>query len=117
MPGGYFSSFLPNRREPEPLHRGACKEPGTFSRPPWYPSGGGCTGHEERRKLLPHERKLLTDQQIRDASIAQIEDLVHRLNLALQERGVPGLVWQRASEDRVGEGRPARSDPFDPPAI
>ena len=43
-------------------------------------------GPEGRRKLLPHERKLLTDQQLRDASIDQIEDLVHRLNLALQER-------------------------------
>jgi hypothetical protein len=74
-------------------------------------------GTEGRRKLLPHERKLLTDQQLRDASIDQIEDLVHRLNLVLQERGVPGLVWQRAPEDRVGEGHPARSDPFDPPTI
>jgi hypothetical protein len=67
--------------------------------------------------LLPHERKLLTDQQLRDASIDQIEDLVHRLNLVLQERGVPGLVWQRASEGGTGEGHPARSDPFDPPII
>ncbi len=68
--------------------------------------------------MLPHERKLLTDQQLRDASIDQIEDLVHRLNLVLQERGVPGLVWQRALEERAaGEGHPARSDPFDPPTI
>jgi hypothetical protein len=80
-------------------------------------SGRGCTGPEGRRKLLPHERKLLTDQQLRDASIDQIEDLVHRLNLVLQERGVPGLVWQRAPEDRAGEGHTARSDPFDPPTI
>ena len=74
-------------------------------------------GPKGRRKLLPHERKLLTDQQLRDASIDQIEDLVHRLNLVLQERGVPGLVWQRASEDRTEEGHPSRSDPFDPPTI
>jgi hypothetical protein len=71
--------------------------------------------------MLPHERELLTDQQLRDASIDQIEDLVHRLNLVLQERGVPGLVWQRAPEerpeDRTGEGHPARSDPFDPPTM
>ena len=79
--------------------------------------GRGCTEPEGRRKLLPHERKLLTDQQLRDASIDQIEDLVHRLNLVLQERGVPGLVWQRASEGGTGEGHPARSDPFDPPTI
>jgi hypothetical protein len=68
--------------------------------------------------LLPHERKLLTDQQLRDASIDQIEDLVHRLNLVLQERGVPGqLVWHRTSEDQAGEDHPGRSDPFDPPTI
>ena len=67
--------------------------------------------------MLPHERKLLTDQQLRDASIDQIEDLVHRLNLALQDRGVPGLVWQRASEDRTGGEHPVRTDPFDPPTI
>jgi hypothetical protein len=67
--------------------------------------------------LLPHERPLLTDQQLRDATIDQIEDLVHRLNLVLQERGVPGLLWQRASEDRPGEGHPARSDPFDLPTM
>jgi hypothetical protein len=67
--------------------------------------------------LLPHERKLLTDQQLRDASIDQIEDLVHRLNLVLQERGVPRLVWQREPEDQAGEGHPAHSDPFDPPTM
>jgi hypothetical protein len=80
-------------------------------------SGRGCTEPEGRRNLLPHERPLLTDHQLKDASIDQIEDLVHRLNLVLQERGVPGLVWQRAPEDRAEEGHPARSDPFDPPTI
>ena len=67
--------------------------------------------------MLPHERVLLTDQQLRDASLDQIEDLVHRINLMLQERGVPGLVWQRASEEQAGGDHPARSDPFDPPTI
>jgi hypothetical protein len=42
--------------------------------------------------LLPHEDPLLTDQQLRDASLDQLEDLVQRINLALQERGMPGLV-------------------------
>jgi hypothetical protein len=67
--------------------------------------------------LLPHERPLLTDQQLRDASRDQLEDLVQRLNLMLQGRGEPGVVWQRPSEDQAGEGHPARSDPFDPPTI
>jgi hypothetical protein len=70
-----------------------------------------------RRKLLPHERPLLTNQQLREASIDQIEDLVQRINLVLQERGMSGIVWQRAPEDQVGEDHPARSDPFDPPTI
>jgi hypothetical protein len=59
--------------------------------------------------MLPHERKLLTDQQLRDASVDQIEDLVQRINLMLQERGLPGLVWSTAPEDR-----PTPSDPLGP---
>jgi hypothetical protein len=67
--------------------------------------------------VLPHERELLTDQQLRDASIDQIEDLVQRINLMLQGRGIPGLVWQRPPEEQAGKNHPARSDPFDPPTI
>ena len=66
------------------------------------------------RKMLPHERKLLTDQQLRDASMDQIEDLVQRINLMLQGRGELGqLVWHRTPEDRTGEDHPGRSDPFE----
>ena len=65
--------------------------------------------------MLPHERKLLTDQQLRDASRDQLEDLVQRINLMLRARGQPGLVWQTALED---EPRPSdSSDPFDPPTM
>ena len=67
--------------------------------------------------MLPHERPLLTDQQLRDASRDQLEDLVQRLNLMLQERGEPGVVWQRPPEEQDREDDPARSDPFDPPNI
>jgi hypothetical protein len=59
--------------------------------------------------LLPHEDLLLTDQQLRDASLDQLEDLVQRLNLALQSRGMAGLVWRQAPEDQ-----PRASDPADP---
>jgi hypothetical protein len=62
--------------------------------------------------LLPHEDSLLTDQQLRDASLDQLEDLVQRFNLALQERGIPGLVWRLTSEDQ-----PRASDPADPGAL
>ena len=68
--------------------------------------------------MLPHERPLVTDAQLRVASIDQIEDLVQRLNLVLQERGWSGqLVWQRTSEGQAGEVYPERSNPFDPPTI
>ena len=60
--------------------------------------------------MLPHEDPLLTDQQLRDASVEQIEDLLQRMNLALQERGMPGLVWRQTPE----EDQPKASDPADP---
>ena len=59
--------------------------------------------------MLPHEEPLLTDQQLRDASLEQLEDLVQRINLSLQERGMPGLVWRQTPEDG-----PKASDPADP---
>jgi hypothetical protein len=59
--------------------------------------------------MLPHERQLFTDQQLRNASVDQIEDLVQRMNLMMQERGLPGLVWSTSPEDR-----PDRFDSLDP---
>ena len=47
-----------------------------------------------------------------DASLDQLEDLVQRINLALQERGMPGLVWRQTPE-----GGPRASDPADPGAL
>jgi hypothetical protein len=66
--------------------------------------------------MLPHERELLTDQQLRDASLDQIEDLVQRINLALQKRGMPILVWQQEPDHAAEEQRhvPETSDPADP---
>jgi hypothetical protein len=61
-----------------------------------YPEG---LGKAKGETMLPHERKLLTDRQLREASRDQIEDLVQRLNLILQERGEPGqLVWSLKPE-------------------
>jgi hypothetical protein len=56
---------------------------------------------------------LLTDQQLRKASVEQIQDLVQRINLMMQERGVPGLVWRQTPEDQG----PRVSDPADPGAL
>jgi hypothetical protein len=63
--------------------------------------------------LLPHEDPLLTDQQLRKASVEQIQDLVQRINLMMQERGVPGLVWRQTPEDQG----PRVYDPADPGAL
>ena len=54
--------------------------------------------------MLPHERKLLTDQQLRDASRDQIEDLVQRLNLILREREEPGAGVDQVRGRSPGEG-------------
>jgi hypothetical protein len=62
--------------------------------------------------LLPHEDPLLTDEQLRDASLDQLEDLVQRINLALQSRGMPEPVWRQTPEDG-----PRASDPADPGAL
>ncbi len=60
--------------------------------------------------MLPHESPLLTDQQLRDASLDQLEDLVQRVNLALRERGMPALVWQQPpSADASGRLGPGES--------
>jgi hypothetical protein len=59
--------------------------------------------------MQPREQQLLTDQQLRDASIDQIEDLVQRINMELQKRGRPGVVWSTTPEDRPGP-----SDPLGP---
>ena len=49
--------------------------------------------------MHPEADHLLTDQQIRDASVEQIEDLVQRVNIELRKRGRGGLVWRQAPDD------------------
>ena len=61
-----------------------------------------------------HESPLLTDQQIRDASPDQLEDLVEQINLALRERGLPGLV--RDQQPDLIPGDPAPGEFLDNPA-
>jgi hypothetical protein len=64
--------------------------------------------------LDAHESPLLTDQQIRDASPDQLEDLVEQINLALRERGLPGLV--RDQQRGLIPGDPAPGESLDNPA-
>jgi hypothetical protein len=69
--------------------------------------------------LDAHESPLLTDQQVRDASPDQLEDLVEQINLALRglalrERGLPGLA--RDQQPGVVPGDPAPGDSLENPA-
>jgi hypothetical protein len=68
--------------------------------------------------LDAHESPLLTDQQIRDASPDQLEDLVEQINLALRERGLPGLVRDQQRDVIPGYLAPGDflDDPLDNPA-
>ena len=61
-----------------------------------------------------HESPLLTDQQVRDASPEQLENLVEQINLALRERGLPGLV--RGQQRDVIPGDPAPGESLENPA-
>jgi hypothetical protein len=60
-------------------------------------------------KLDSDESPLLTDQQLRDAFPDQLEDLVQRINLVLQERGHPGLVWAHRPDIIPGDLMPGES--------
>jgi hypothetical protein len=64
--------------------------------------------------MLPHQPELITDQQLRAASVEQIEDLVQRINLMMRERGEPGLVWQTSPGDQSTASD--ASDPQAPPS-
>ena len=65
-------------------------------------------------RLVAHESPLLTDQQVRDASPDQLEDLVEQINLALRERGLPGLA--RDQQPGVIPGDPAPGEGPENPA-
>jgi hypothetical protein len=63
--------------------------------------------------LLPEDQQLLTDQQLRDASYEQLQDLIARIDLLLRSKGQPGLTL-RPPEDERDASEP--SDPADPKA-
>ncbi len=60
--------------------------------------------------MLPEADHLLSEQQIRDASTEQIEDLVQSINIELQKRGRAGLVWRSEPDD----GADVPQGPADP---
>jgi hypothetical protein len=64
--------------------------------------------------LLPDDQRLLSDQQLRDASDEQLQDLIARLDLLLRSKGHPGLKLD-PPEDEGDTPEPA--DPADPGTI
>ena len=63
------------------------------------------------RTLLPDDQRLLSDQQHRDASDEQLQDLSARLDLLMRSKGQPGLALHPRKDER---GTPEPSDPSDP---
>jgi hypothetical protein len=67
--------------------------------------------------LLPEDQQLLSDQQLRDASDEQLQDLIARVDLLLRSKGHSGLTLH-SSEDERDIPEPADpADPLDPGTI
>ena len=64
--------------------------------------------------MLPDDQQLLSDQQLRDASFEQLQDLIARVDLLLRSKGQPGLTLH-PPEDRRDISEP--TDPADPGAV
>ena len=63
--------------------------------------------------MLPEDQQLLTDQQLRDASDEQLQDLIARVDLLLRSKGQPGLTLHPPED---ASETPEPSDPADPGA-
>jgi hypothetical protein len=61
--------------------------------------------------LLPDDQQLLTDQQLRDASDEQLQDLIARIDMLLRTKGQPGLTVRPPQKQ---SDIPEPSDPADP---
>jgi hypothetical protein len=64
------------------------------------------------RTLLPENEQLLSDQELRDASEEQLQDLIARLDLLMRSKGQRGLAVHPPDEDE--RGTPEPTDPSDP---
>jgi hypothetical protein len=64
--------------------------------------------------LLSEDQQLLSDQQLRDASFEQLQDLIARLDLLLRSRGQPGLTLHPPKDER---DTPEPADPAGPGTI
>jgi hypothetical protein len=69
------------------------------------------------RTLLPEDQQLLSDQQLRDASFEQLQDLIARVDLLLRSKGQPGLTLHPPEDERDTPEPTDPSDPRDPGTI
>jgi hypothetical protein len=61
------------------------------------------------------DQQLLSDQQLRDASDEQLQDLIARLDLLMRSKGQPGLALHPPEEDE--RDTPEPTDPSEPGTI
>ena len=66
---------------------------------------------EGENALLPDDQQLLSDQQLRDASDEQLQDLIARVDLLLRSKGQPGLRLHPPEDE---PDSPEAADPSDP---
>jgi hypothetical protein len=64
--------------------------------------------------VLPDDQQLLSNQQLRDASDEQLQDLIARLDLLMRSKGQPGLAVHPPEDER---DTPEPTDPSDPGTI
>jgi hypothetical protein len=67
--------------------------------------------------LLPDDQLLLSDQQLRDASDEQLQDLIARVDLLLRSKGQPGLKLDAPEDERDAPDSTDLSGPQDPGTI
>jgi len=67
--------------------------------------------------LLPEDQQLLSDQQLRDASDDQLQDLIARVDLLLRSKGQSGLTLHSSEDERDTPEATDLSDPLDPGTI
>jgi hypothetical protein len=69
------------------------------------------------RTLLPEDQQLLSDQQLRDASDEQLQDLIARVDLLLRSKGHSGLTLHSSEDERDTPEPTDPSGPLDPGTI
>ena len=67
--------------------------------------------------MLPEDQQLLSDQQLREASDEQLQDLIARVDLLLRSKGQPGLTLHPPEDERDTQEPTDASGPPDPGTI